>query len=384
MYRALILTFVSTVWGLSLFAGPVLASSYPKPLVTRVSAGPADATIRAIFFQPGGRHGVVGGTNRLLAYTNDGGERWHDSEIVWKDPKEAQQNFDILRIKPLSGTGADSSDGISFNLVAIGGPYILLSMDGGAKWIPLKKVRLSETGSRPVRLEPYLVGVDINSKNNGQFLVSQVAMVKNRYEFKRSALVKYSLNYLEDNVGSPIVPLPSDLDGTEFTDLYLNQRDLLLVGTKGQILVTDGRIWEYPKSPTQETLLDVVFPSSKRGWIVGKKATILSTNDGGFTWKSVEARNPPGSEDYRAIQFIDPCRGWIVGHRGLLLYSQEKRGEVVWTATTSGTTVNLYAVALSRSRSDRPKRFNYEVWAAGENKTLVKLFVTGEERCGLR
>ena len=47
------------------------------------------------------------------------------------------------------------------------------------------------------------------------------------------------------------------------------------------------------QSGTKVTLLDTFFLNSESGWTVGAGGTILHTQDGGKTWKSVPRRTMP-------------------------------------------------------------------------------------------
>jgi photosystem II stability/assembly factor-like uncharacterized protein len=62
---------------------------------------------------------------------------------------------------------------------------------------------------------------------------------------------------------------------------------LVAVGTGGNVLLSDdeGQTWRAAsRTPTQELLTSVVFPTSNEGWAVGQDELILHTTDGGETW----------------------------------------------------------------------------------------------------
>lgn len=82
--------------------------------------------------------------------------------------------------------------------------------------------------------------------------------------------------------------------------------------------------WELVSLPTQETILDVAFTdNSRHGWLVGKNATLLETEDGGATWTQ---RTLDLGEDqiynFRSISFKGN-EGWIVGQPSLLLHTTD-------------------------------------------------------------
>jgi photosystem II stability/assembly factor-like uncharacterized protein len=88
-------------------------------------------------------------------------------------------------------------------------------------------------------------------------------------------------------------PAPSETD----TPIWRAEHGLLLglahagtrivtVGNAGHILLSDdqGATWRLAKSPTDELLTAVVFPTPSEGWAVGQDETILHTADGGQSW----------------------------------------------------------------------------------------------------
>jgi photosystem II stability/assembly factor-like uncharacterized protein len=58
------------------------------------------------------------------------------------------------------------------------------------------------------------------------------------------------------------------------------------VGNGGAVLLSDdeGKTWRAAKTPTDELLAAVVFPTAREGWIVGQDELILHSTDAGETW----------------------------------------------------------------------------------------------------
>lgn len=80
--------------------------------------------------------------------------------------------------------------------------------------------------------------------------------------------------------------------------------------------------WQVVSLPTEETLSDVAFAADgSHGWLVGKKATLLETYDGGKTW---ELRGLDLGENanysFSAVSFAGD-EGWIAGQPGILLHT---------------------------------------------------------------
>jgi photosystem II stability/assembly factor-like uncharacterized protein len=61
---------------------------------------------------------------------------------------------------------------------------------------------------------------------------------------------------------------------------------LIAVGNAGVVLLSDdeGNSWRIAKTPTDELLAAVVFPTPKEGWIAGQDELILHSTDAGETW----------------------------------------------------------------------------------------------------
>lgn len=61
---------------------------------------------------------------------------------------------------------------------------------------------------------------------------------------------------------------------------------LVAVGNAGTVLLSDdrGQNWRMAKTPTDELLTSVIFPTPREGWAVGQDEMVLHTADAGETW----------------------------------------------------------------------------------------------------
>ncbi len=89
--------------------------------------------------------------------------------------------------------------------------------------------------------------------------------------------------------------------------------------------------WQQVQVPTENILLDIAFTGSdgSHGWLVGDKATLLESQDGGLTWQN---RNLTGLEPeayLSSISFAGP-EGWIVGQPKVLLHTLNEGAD--WTS----------------------------------------------------
>ena len=61
---------------------------------------------------------------------------------------------------------------------------------------------------------------------------------------------------------------------------------LVAVGNAGVVLLSDdeGKTWRMAKTPNDELLAAVVFPTPTEGWVVGQDEMVLHSTDAGATW----------------------------------------------------------------------------------------------------
>ena len=111
--------------------------------------------------------------------------------------------------------------------------------------------------------------------------------------------------------------------------------------------VTSWDFWQYPieRNPAARvpsisaTLYDVHFATPDRGWAVGAEGVIVSTQDGGASWKPQTSGT---SQTLYSVHFATPDRGWAVGAEGVIVSTQD--GGASWKPQTSGTSQTLLNV----------------------------------------
>lgn len=81
--------------------------------------------------------------------------------------------------------------------------------------------------------------------------------------------------------------------------------------------------WQPVSLPTESTLLDVAFTGNpQHGWLVGKAATLLETNDGGETWQPRSLELDDSRYSFTSVSF-DGNEGWVVGQPAILLHTTD-------------------------------------------------------------
>lgn len=144
---------------------------------------------------------------------------------------------------------------------------------------------------------------------------------------------------------------------------FASSPSLLLSTTDG------GATWKEQAFPAGLTMDDIAFPSPRSGWAVGFDqgtggVAILHTVDGGHTWTHQALPPTLGSATLNAVTFVDPLHGWVVGQ------SQNSfpfTALVLETADggTSWTVASLPSTAANSSLSDVAFSDASTGWAVG-------------------
>ncbi|HEX8920390.1 MAG TPA: YCF48-related protein, partial [Pyrinomonadaceae bacterium] len=72
--------------------------------------------------------------------------------------------------------------------------------------------------------------------------------------------------------------------------------------------------WTKQRSGSLAWLHAVYFLDENRGWAVGGRGALLSTNDGGDTWR---LSRRPTEDALRDVYFSDEQNGWLVCERSI-------------------------------------------------------------------
>ncbi len=158
-----------------------------------------------------------------------------------------------------------------------------------------------------------------------------------------------------EEIPIPLVELPPDFSSVFFVDETFGW----IAGSGGLILSTGdgGKSWRVQPSGTARDFSAIHFIDRNRGWACGSYGTILSTEDGGANWKPQRSTT---SGSLSSIFFTDRERGWACGNDGLILSTIDSGAN--WQAQRSTTTSNLAAIHFTDPTNG---------WACGAEGTIL-------------
>jgi photosystem II stability/assembly factor-like uncharacterized protein len=143
---------------------------------------------------------------------------------------------------------------------------------------------------------------------------------------------------------------------------------IYVVGSKALLLTSadQGQTWieqtlkERPGAPLfqDRDLYSIRFaPDGNTAWIVGEEGTILYSNDGGKTWTKQQSGT---TKNLFKVAVIDPQTAAAVGADGTILHTTDAGAH--WQSAKSPKLITLFDVAFTDKNS---------VWAAGEFSTVL-------------
>lgn len=138
---------------------------------------------------------------------------------------------------------------------------------------------------------------------------------------------------------------------------YLDATHAWITGT-GSVSFYDGSAWSRQTTPVTQTLEQVSFTSTTRGWAVGQGGVIVATSDGGTTWTSQTSPSGQNLWDLDCIGATTTCVA--VGNGGVIIRTTNG---TAWTSLASPTTQGLWDVDCISTTA---------CWAVGNGGTIVR------------
>jgi len=138
---------------------------------------------------------------------------------------------------------------------------------------------------------------------------------------------------------------------------------LLALALRGQERAkptTATMVWSAQTSGSLARFSAIFFTDRERGWIVGSNSTVLTTEDGGKTWRRVTL----GSHELlRDVFFLDPQRGFALGEYSLfnrLDNNLPKERAFLLATANGGLSWDAAPFAQPEIKAEDPKRYKGE------------------------
>jgi photosystem II stability/assembly factor-like uncharacterized protein len=125
---------------------------------------------------------------------------------------------------------------------------------------------------------------------------------------------------------------------------------LIMLTMFGAMVVNASATWSRVESKTLAWLKAVYFVNENLGWVAGSKGTLLSTDDGGRTWRQTKKFT---ADNIRDLYFSDARHGWLLCERNVYTSSSKPPSYILQTSDGGST---WQTVELTDSR-DRLVRF---------------------------
>lgn len=315
------------------------------------------AWLHAVFFVDGRRGWAVGGKGALLS-TENGGETW-----VARPRPSADALRDIFFTDEATGwivcersifAPMQKEESIS---------YLLKTSDGGASW-----ARVEVTKGADVDLK--LAGVRFADRERGWVFGEMGALyatrdggatwarqpVPTRHLLLGASFADARTGWLS---GGGLTVLKTTDGGANWHAgvVYLPAQNSARTPTRG--VVSDAEAQRWAESHRGSRRLNAVcFVGRERGWAVGGAGVILSTADGGETWRPQVSGV---GDDLFDVKFFDEREGWAVGSGGTMLHTRD--GGRTWADAKRATTHALERLFLVGRRG----------WAVGFGGTVITL-----------
>ena len=139
---------------------------------------------------------------------------------------------------------------------------------------------------------------------------------------------------------------------------FVDQNVGYIIGGRATIMKTEdgGKTWSRKPAmsdtpgrdgnprPLRANLMGIQMISETTGFIAGSENTILKTTDGGETWvgSSERARVGETRNNLEGLWFVSPTTGWVIGSFGTLMHTAD--GGETWEKRDPGFDNNLFGI----------------------------------------
>jgi len=124
----------------------------------------------------------------------------------------------------------------------------------------------------------------------------------------------------EDRIAEPKPDIPETVDLIcDASDVFfLNPKVGWMAGSYGTLIKTEdgGKSWKSVKVDDGR-FCDITFTNKWDGWAIGKDGAFYRTRDGGENWERVISAGLPDDEDFSRVVFFGDSIGYALGYHGV-------------------------------------------------------------------
>jgi photosystem II stability/assembly factor-like uncharacterized protein len=123
----------------------------------------------------------------------------------------------------------------------------------------------------------------------------------------------------QDEIAGPGVKPPVESIILSANDVYFYDAHFgCVTGALGTVMTTSDGGTTWKGAVVDESILSAVqFLSPLTGWLGGKDGALYETDDGGISWKKAGPGGYPAEEDFSKIQFVNDRIGYVLGYHGV-------------------------------------------------------------------
>jgi photosystem II stability/assembly factor-like uncharacterized protein len=298
---------------------PAASTSPWQPVDIHTKSNPLDLAFTD------SRHGFLVGSNRLILETGDGGVSWQERAL----DLPAEENFRLISVDFSGDEGW-----------IVGQPGLLLhSTDGGQNWsrlfldtkLPGEPYLVTALGRNSAELATN-VGAVYRTGDGGNSWQAEVEDAAGAVrDLRRSPEGRYvSVSSLGNffatwNPGEPVWTPHQRVSSQRLQAMGFQPDGGLWMLARGAQMrfnadADNAEDWSKPVIPITNGYgyLDMAWAPDGSLWAGGGSGTLLSSADGGKTWRkdAVGAQQPT---NFSRITFLEDGKGFVLGERGSLL-----------------------------------------------------------------
>lgn len=156
------------------------------------------------------------------------------------------------------------------------------------------------------------------------------------------------LLYTEDGGKTWINDNISNMQGPSYLySVYATSSNRVYVGDLGYIYHKYSGNWYSTQIPVTDQVRDITFVDQKRGWAVGNNGMVLTTYDGGWSWKKAYyGDGPMTSSHLYGVSFVDADTGFIASYSDRNIY-QTTDGGANWQPINPSVSTNWRDVSVA-------------------------------------